>query len=385
MFIKEKVFPNKDNEHFKSLYTAKGDPPGNYTWTILVDGQYLDTGNFQLVSMGEKLIRVPSESEALGFMQKLKEIRMEERGLAEACMEMEWDEPLEYSELTERDAFFRADQFISRHQNTIYLWENCRNNFFAIFLKAPQFFEKLDLFVSNLSPPNEKFFSLMNLLRKHFRNDKEVLGQLMEQVIALQAEYVAYFKRLKQTGPVSEGNLALTFPDSVKKKEAQIYKTLEKHTKSVFEDLEAMYALIPSTLLGARRDNAKIQMSLLKAGSFLNNVDVNDENLESIFNETIKEIQMARFLTYQAMNNEKVLALKPQVKEHYEIILKDLRGWEEFIDTMIELNQVNLPTISEKQAALVYVLITQVTEQVMKHGENLDRQFKALEQLLSSN
>ena len=90
MFIKEKVFPNKDKRHVNQLEVAKGDPPGRYSWTVLVDGQYLDTGNFQLVLTGGALASIPTEKDVAQLMQKLKQIKGEARGLSSACLETDW-------------------------------------------------------------------------------------------------------------------------------------------------------------------------------------------------------------------------------------------------------------------------------------------------------
>ena len=77
-----------------------------------------------------------------------------------------------------------------------------------------------------------------------------------------------------------------------------------------------MYTLYPTVALGARKDNMKVLIAVMKAGR-LGYSNINDENIVPHLKESLKEIQVARFLTYQSLNNEDLLALEPQVKEHY--------------------------------------------------------------------
>ena len=210
---------------------------------------------------------------------------------------------------------------------------------------------------------------------------KKAYGQIYDQLVDLEKDFIAYFIRLKRLGFSGTENLTLTFPDSVEKKEAQIYETFMKQYEISLNNMEAMYTLYPTVALGARKDNMKVLIAVMKAGR-LGYSNINDENIVPHLKESLKEIQVARFLTYQSLNNEDLLALEPQVKEHYEIISKGLKEWEDHLNSFIKIHQIELDNISEDDALKLLLAYFQISGEFEKIGESLEHEFEALELLL---
>ncbi len=362
-----------------SMYIiAPGDPAGDYSLSVLFNGEPVKTFHFRVISLGA----AASESDVKKLIADLVEKKRQAEAYWQACFDTPYITPTEYSILSYRQAFAQADRLTARHHQYAENWKMCLQGTQAKIGIAQKALGNLVAVLprrNDLSDPDTKV--LVEIFARTFSRLSKNTESIGNSVIRLHAEQGNYFQSLR-TARHGQSNQLIAFPDTVQQLEQRIVGAIRSSVDSLVEDLEEAYKIVPSVKLGARRDNAQIMQSVTRAVSVFYEKDARND-LQRL-GESLKEFEVAMFRTYQLLKNDSLNATVPEFEGHYRAIATDLKEIRDIFEAFIEIEKMTPAQTSALTGKPEFQeLLVKSVQQLEQAGTRLDQRFITVDNLLS--
>ncbi|MFQ5903104.1 MAG: trypsin-like peptidase domain-containing protein [Candidatus Binatia bacterium] len=315
----------------------------------------------------KKLRRFPitsaqSTSAMYGELRQLRAARDELTGLMQACFSLGYRREAQYSIMTNRDAYLKADQLIYTHEGSADSLTKCQTRAIRKTGAYRTAINKLKKLLKGHGEINPK---VAQKVSKLLDRSVEILSLYIKKVfpraVRLNRMYANYFRQLKATKTLDPSQL-LSLPNDIEELENQLIRDAREYISAHAAMIEAFYLIAPTETLRARLQVAKILMRVYRAIEGLAGEDKRD--FWKKLRDFRQEWEVAEFMVSQEINNRSLQRRWPNAVTKYKELLGEMKYVNEVYSTMEKLEGVDFSRFSEEKRMSLYSLLRKAVQRL---------------------